>query len=311
MYRDKRKRARTYIVIISFVLIVILLTFLRIPERIDMMSRTVEQDVKPSLQLTEIYKSLLSEIVDMEKNEDWDGDGLKNEVDLYPRDIDFDKNGISDGYEGKKIINDALPVRYENVRMVITNSKSGIVKFRGDYFISSFAGWLAIENESGTPYTYQGNKWIKVKCKWIDESCYVFVSGGCRIRFCDGSEPDGRDVVIKTIPAVYDNKPDERYSIANTPLEQLDKIYSDIDCGKTVQISIITSAGEQLLLAHGYDKDGNLIVADCNTMADSGKIQIEICAQLFWNGEDISMRSWYEFRWGELSSANRDILTVF
>lgn len=311
VYRDRRKQFRLITAISGFVIIVALLTFLRIPERIGMMSQPITENAKPSLQLTGIYKPLLSEIMDMEKKEDWDGDDLENGADLHPRDIDFDKNGISDGYKGKKTITGDTPVRYKNVKMIVSNSQSGIVKFRGDYYINSFAGWLAFENESGIPYIYHDNRWTKVRCKWVDKVCYIHVSGGCRIRFCEERKPDDRDVMIEKVPALYDNKPDERYSVANAPLDQLDKIYSDIDCGKTVQISIITSAGEQLLLVHGYDKDGNLIVADCNSMVDAGKVQIEICAQLFWNGRDISMRSWYEFIWGELSSENDDVLTVF
>ena len=51
------------------------------------------------------------------------------------------------------------------------------------------------------------------------------------------------------------------------PLTQLEQIYSSIDNGKTVQISIITDTGEQLLVVHGYDKNGNLIVASCDSLS--------------------------------------------
>lgn len=107
------------------------------------------------------------------------------------------------------------------------------------------------------------------------------------------------------------NKPDDRYSIANAPLSQLTQIYTSIDNGKTVQVSIITDAGEQILLVHGYDKYGNLIVAECDSLADAGKINIQVCSQVFWDGRQITMRSWFEFRWGELSSENGNIFTSF
>lgn len=140
---------------------------------------------------------------------------------------------------------------------------------------------------------------------------YVNIPGSCRLRFTDSGKPDDRDVLIDAVSAKFDNKPDDRYSIANAPLSQLTQIYTSIDNGKTVQVSIITDAGEQILLVHGYDKYGNLFVAECDSLADAGKINIQVCSQVFWDGRQITMRSWFEFRWGELSSENGDIFTSF
>ena len=137
------------------------------------------------------------------------------------------------------------------------------------------------------------------------------VPGSCRIRFSDDGKPKDRDVLIEAVAAEYDNKPDERYSVANAPLSQLEKIYGDVDNGRAVQVSILTNRGEQLLLIHGYDKYGNLIAADCNSFSDMGKIMITVKAQVFWDGRTTSMRSWFEFEWSELSSGNGDVLTVF
>jgi len=276
-----------------------------------MISAPTEQQVTPDVELTGMYKSLLAEIEDMCREEDWDGDGLDNGADLYPRDIDADRNGISDGYEGMTHITGDMPVRYGDVRLVISNSQSGIVSFRGDYYISSYAGWAAFDNVDGTPYVYVGGVWGKAEHEWIGETCYINVPGTCRIRFSDNGKPEDRDVVIDVVPAEFVNRPDERYSVANAPLDQLNEIYTSVDNGKTVQISILTEGGEQLLLVHGYDKDGNLIVANPKTFSNAGKINLDIQAQLFWNGANYSMRSWFEFEWGELSAQNDDVLTVF
>ena len=264
----------------------------------------------PAVQLTGIYQSLLSEIVDAERNEDWDGDGLKNGADLYPRDIDADRNGISDGYEGKKFVSGELPIGYRNAKLVVSNSQSGIVYFRGDYYISAYAGWIAFDDEPGTPYLFDGSNWDIPEFENIDGSCYVNVTGTCRIRFCN-EKPNDRDVMIDAVPAEYENRPDDRYSVANAPLTQLERIYTSIDNGKTVQISILTDSGEQLLIVHGYDKLGNLIVANCDSLSDAGKVFITVKAQVFWDGQKIAMRSWFEFEWGELSGYNGNILTVF
>ncbi len=310
VYREKKQSKHIFMIIGVSLSITLLLSFLRIPERIGMINKPAEQTAIPAVQLTSIYNSLLAEILDMEQEADWDGDGLKNGVDLHPRDIDADRNGISDGYEGKQIINGELPIRYQNIRFVVSHSQSGVVYFRGDYFVSSFAGWMAFSDEAGIPYILISGKWEKAEFERIDDTCYINVPGTCRIRFCE-EMPNDRDLIIDAVAARYDNRPDDRYSIANAPLTQLEHIYSSIDNGRTVQISIITDSGEQLLLVHGYDRLGNLIAANCDSLSDAGKISIKVKAQVFWDGQKITMRSWFDFEWGELSSANGDVITVF
>lgn len=65
------------------------------------------------------------------------------------------------------------------------------------------------------------------------------------------------------------------------------------------------------MLIHGYDKCENLIAAECDSHAKAGKIKIEVCFQVFWDGRQITMRGCFEFRWRELSSENGNVLTVF
>ena len=309
-YREKKKSKRGFVIIGVLLVITLLLSFLRIPERIGMMNEPVEISATPAVQLTGIYQSLLAEITDAEQKNDWDGDGLENGADLYPRDIDSDRNGVSDGFEGRKNINGEMPIAYRNTKLVVSNSQSGVVYFRGDYFVSSCAGWMSFSNEFGIPYLLIGSEWKKAEFEKINDICYINVPGTCRIRFCE-EKPNDRDVLIDAVAAEYENKPDDRYSVANAPLTQLEKIYASIDNGKTVQISIITDSGEQLLLVHGYDKLGNLIVSNCESLSDAGKVTVTVKAQMFWDGQKITMRSWYEFEWAELSSYNGDVLTVF
>ena len=309
-YREKKKSKSGFIIIGVLLIITLLLSFLRIPERIGMLDKQDEIPATPAVQLTGIYQSLLAEITDAERNNDWDGDGLENGADLYPRDIDADRNGISDGYEEKLFSTGELPIEYRNTRFVVSNSQSGISYFRGDYFISSYAGWVAFSNEKYTPYLLVGSEWQKAEFERIEDICYVNVPGSCRVRFSD-DKPNDRDVEIESIAAEYENRPEDRYTVANAPLTQLERIYASIDNGKTVQISILTDSGEQLLIVHGYDKLGNLIVANCESLSDAGKVTVTVKAQVFWDGQKITMRSWYEFEWGELSSYNGDVLTVF
>ena len=310
IYREKKKTGLGIVFVILIVAIVVL-TILRVPERIGILKAPPVEIATPDIQLTGYYNSLLAEITEMERREDWDGDGLENGADLYPRDIDADKNGISDGYEGKHIISEDLPLEYKNAKLVISNTKSGITKFREDWHICSFVGWIAFEDEKGTPYILSGEEWKEAEHERFDNVCYVNLSGGCRLRFSDSGKPDDRDVVIDAATAKCEKRPDERYSISNAPLYQLEQIYTSIDNGKTVQVSILADQGEQILLVHGYDKFGNLIVSNYETFESAGKIQINIKAQVFWDGQKITMRSWFDFTWGELSSSSGNVLTVF
>lgn len=306
-----KKKNGIGVVLTVLVVVIVILTVLRVPERIGMIKPQPVQPATPSIELTGYYNSLLAEITEMERREDWDGDGLENGADLYPRDIDADRNGISDGFEGQKSIEGDLPIHYQNTKFVASNTQSGIVKYRGDWYVCSLAGWIAFEDETGTPYYLSGTEWKEAEHKIIDNVCYVNAPGNCRLRFSDSGKPSGRDIMIEAVAAKLESRPDERYTVANAPLSQLDAIYTSIDNGNTKQISILTDGGEQLLIVNGYDKFGNLSVANCETFADAGKIEITIKAQVFWDGIKFTMRNWFEFKWGELSSADGDILTIF
>ena len=81
-YREKKKSKSGFIIIGVLLAITLLLSFLRVPERIGMINKSEEMPATPAVQLTGIYQSLLAEIVDAERNADWDGDGLENGADL-------------------------------------------------------------------------------------------------------------------------------------------------------------------------------------------------------------------------------------
>lgn len=142
-YREKKKSRKWLIALAGVLTVALLLSVLRIPERLLQFGEPNTEVSAPAMNLTGVYNSLLAEILEMEQEADWDGDGLKNGADPYPRDIDADRNGIYDGYEGKSIINGELPIEYKNVRLIVSNSQSGVVYFRGEYVVSAYSGWLA------------------------------------------------------------------------------------------------------------------------------------------------------------------------
>lgn len=288
------------------------LTMFRIPERIGLLGEPAEQQVEVFLQLTPKYKNVIAQLLDGEQGLDWDGDGLDNGADPYPWEIDFDRNGIPDGTEAISFVDGELPVRYENIQAIVSSSKTGFVSFHGKYVFRSYAGWVAIADETGVPYINTGGGWRKAEYEYINAVCYVRIPGDCAVVFSNSGTPKDREVVLPTEAAACETHPEERYcGAANAPLSLLSGIYSQIDSGKTVQINILTEGGEQQLLIYGYDAVENLLAADAESFAENGKVQITVQAQLFYSKGKVMMRTWFDFSWGSLSSSEGDVLTAF
>ncbi len=296
---------------IAFAILVWTLTELRVPERIGLIRQPIEEKTETTLRLTNKYSNLVEELLAFDESLDWDGDSLDNGADPYPWDIDHDRNGIPDGMPAVNFINGELPIRYGNIEAVASNTKSGFLHWNGKYYFQSLAGWIAISNEEGIPYLRQNNEWRKAEFEYIDGKCYVNIPGDCEIFFSDYGAPKDCEVILPIEEAECTKRPDERYMVANAPLSLLAEINSKIDNGKTVQVSILTDAGEQLLIVYGYDEYGNLYAADLDSMVPNGKIKITVRAQFFYSHGEVTMREWFDFTWGELSSDSGDVLILF
>ena len=297
--------------IIAFAILVWTPTVLRIPERVGLITYPEEEKVETTLRLTNKYSNLVEELFAFDRELDWDGDGLDNGADPYPWDIDHDRNGIPDGMPGVNFIDGALPIRYGNIEAVASSTKSGFLCWNGRYYFQSLAGWVAIDDVEGVPYLRQDGKWQKAEFEYTDEKCYVNIPGDCELLFSEYGLPKDREVILPIEAAECTKHPDERYTVANAPLSLLAEIYAKIDNGLTAQVSILTDDGEQLLIVYGYDEWGNLLVADLDSMSENRKIQIHIRAQFFYSHDQVTMREWFDFDWGDLSSANGEVLILF
>lgn len=311
--RTRRKKSITpaLICIILTLTAVVVMTVLRIPERIGMIQRPPVEDITPSPELTGKYKALLAEILDMDQDADWDGDGLKNGADPHPWNIDANLDGSPDGSNSGAGFYGNFPVSYGNMKLIVQHDNSGFVEFRGRYYFRSFTGWVGFSDTVGIPYMKTDGEWKQADYEKRSDLCYVQIPGDCTVVFSDSGKP--RDITVESdiVEAECTVPPDERYAAANAPLSQLDGIYASIDNGKTKQISILTDNGEQLLTVYGYDGDGNLLVAGVESKKPMGKIRINVQAMIFYDAGEWSMRNWYEFSWGDFSSEFGCIITVF
>lgn len=309
---DKLKRwAKILGCLIGVTTLIGSLAMFRIPERIGLINRPETNQVEVTTRLTPKYKNIVEQLLDSEQELDWDGDGLNNGADSYPWDIDHDRNGIPDGKPMTNFIKGELAIRYGNIEAAVSSTQSGFTCYNGKYYFCSFAGWVGISDIQGIPYVFDGINWKEVEQEYIGEKCYLNIPGNCIVVFSETGKPKSREVVLPIEEAVCIIRPDERYSTANAPLLQLSGIYSRIDSGKTVQVSILTDGGEQLLLIYGYDAAGNLLAADMESLSPNGVITITVQAQVFYSRGEVTMREWFDFKWGRLSSVDGDVLTVF
>ena len=297
--------------VIAAAILVWTLTVLRIPERIGLITYPEETKAETTLRLTNKYSNLVEELFAFDQGLDWDGDGLDNGADPYPWDIDHDRNGIPDGMPSVNFIDGELPIRYGDIEAVASSTKSGLLCWNGRYYFQSLAGWVAIDGAEGVPYLRQDGEWKKAEFEYINGKCYVNIPGDCELLFSEYGIPKDREVILPVETATYTRRPDERYTAANAPLSLLSEIYVGVDSGETVQVSILTDGGEQLLIVYGYDERGNLFAADLDSMSENGKIQIHVRAQFFYSHDQVTMREWFDFEWGELSSENGDVLILF
>ena len=181
---------------IAFAILVWTLTIIRVPERIGLISKPVEEKTKTTLRLTNKYSNLVEELFAFDEGLDWDGDGLDNGADPYPWDIDRDRNGIPDGMPTVNFINGELPVRYGNVEAVANSTKSGFLFWNGKYYFQSIAGWVAITDEEGIPYLRQDGKWEKAEFEHISGKCYINIPGDCEILFSEYGAPKNCEVIL-------------------------------------------------------------------------------------------------------------------
>ena len=139
------------------------------------------------------------------------------------------------------------------------------------------------------------------------------------------TEPDtGGEVVtdeIKT-PILKDNS-DFRFGKNNNNLKDLQYVRTSIEQGVDVAVSIFDQQeGEFIGIVYGYDKYGNLLIANKNTLKPMGKLIIKEAAYKMMQGEDdIVSVSWFEFgglyykttsgQVRELSSYNNDHISFF
>lgn len=121
----------------------------------------------------------------------------------------------------------------------------------------------------------------------------------CKITEIDAQLNLDNGVSLINIPIAdedYDYTQFSRFKYNHNTLSDLSDVYSNINKGYSVCVSLIDDNGETLGVVYGYDKYGNLLVADKDTRESLGKIYIkEHYTKLYNDKNKYTDYYWYSF----------------
>lgn len=116
--------------------------------------------------------------------------------------------------------------------------------------------------------------------------------------FLSDTQPDAKKSTKAKIQQINVEDTEKlRFGALKNSLEDLSSVYAQIQKGGCVAVSMLSQRkGESIGIVYGYDKYGNLLVADPTTLKNAGKIYITVRAGKCINKEDkIVQRSWIDF----------------
>ena len=126
--------------------------------------------------------------------------------------------------------------------------------------------------------------------------------------------PDGQmDTVVDIQLPSYEIEDATRFAVNSNTLADLQTVYNTIDAGGCVATSLFNEKyGEYVYLAYGYDYDGNLLMADSNTLEPVGKLNVMPSAKKMVNdvGNIVSV-SYFEYSGFGFDSQNNDRICFF
>ena len=128
-------------------------------------------------------------------------------------------------------------------------------------------------------------------------------------------EPDtSQDVITEIIKPTYDSTEDYRFTRNTNTLQELQTIRKAIaEDGSCVAVSLYNANyGEYIAIIYGYTAEGDLLIADANTLEPVGEIKITELAKKIvdQNGQILSM-GYFEFDGMGFHSSNGDRICFF
>lgn len=118
---------------------------------------------------------------------------------------------------------------------------------------------------------------------------------------------NGREDHVAEIVAPNYVLNDSRFALNHNTFDVLSKAFAVIDNGKTVPVSLFRDGyGEAIIIAYGYTSEGDLLVANSETLEPVGKILInERCGRKVNQDGLMEIQQWFTFSGLNYSTANR------
>lgn len=111
----------------------------------------------------------------------------------------------------------------------------------------------------------------------------------------------------------FDSSSSERFTANTNTLADLEAVYNTIDEGGCVAVSLFNERhGEYICLAYGYDTEGNLLMADADSLEPIGTLQVTPQARKMINsvGSIVSV-TYFSFEGFGFNSGNFDRISFF
>ncbi len=126
---------------------------------------------------------------------------------------------------------------------------------------------------------------------------------------CDKIGVNRQDTILEITVPYYELKP-ERFAMNSTSLEDIAKVYSLINTGKTVAASLyLDNYGETLVIIYGYTSEGDLLAADMATQKPLGILSVnEKCGRTLNAEGVVELEQWYTFSCAGYSTKNHSKL---
>jgi len=123
---------------------------------------------------------------------------------------------------------------------------------------------------------------------------------------CDKVGVNRQDTVLEITVPPYELEP-ERFSMNSTSLEDIAKVYSAINNGKTVAASLYReNYGETLIIIYGYTSGGDLLAADLQTLNPLGILSVnEKCGRILNVDGVVELKQWFTFGCAGYRTSNR------
>ena len=150
--------------------------------------------------------------------------------------------------------------------------------------------------------TWFGLKRVYLKeGKWLNRLTDLLpdfgIISGERIALSD-TQPDSESFTKANIQSIaVEDTETPRFGVKKNSLEDLSSVYAKVRDGGCVCVSLFSQTkGEALGIVYGYDRQGNLLVADRKQRKPAGKILIKVSGgKSIRKGKTVVQRSWIDF----------------